>query len=88
MRMRFESLYRLLNIFEKLCDNFTTKIRKNLMSIRKQIIENLEKNEMKYLLHINLTLRFQRFCVIYCLKLTIHEKLNCVKIIFKDCCSI
>ena len=65
MKTRFESLYRLSSIFEELCDKFITRIRKNLMSIRKRIIENLKKNEMKYLLHINLTSRFQRFCVIY-----------------------
>ena len=88
MKTRFESLYRLSNIFEKLCDNFTTKIRKNLMSIRKRIIESLEESEMKYLLHANLTSRFQKFYATYCLELTTHEKLNCVKNIFKDCCSI
>ena len=88
MRTRSESLYRLSSIFEKLCDNFTTKIRKNLMSIRKRIIESLKENEMKYLLHVNLTFRFQRFCIIYCLEFTTHEELNCVKNIFKDCCSI
>ena len=54
MKTRFENLYRLSNIFEKLYDNFTTRIRKNLMSIRKQIIENLERNEMKYLLRVNI----------------------------------
>ena len=88
MKTRFESLHRLLNIFEKFCDNFTTKIRRNLMSIRKQIIESQEENELKYLLYVNLTFRFQKFYAIYCLEFTTHEELNCVKNIFKNCCSI
>ena len=46
------------------------------------------KNEMKYLLHANLTSRSQKLCAIYCSELTTHEKLNCVKNIFRNCCSI
>jgi hypothetical protein len=64
MKTRFENLYRLSNIFEKFCDNFTTKIQKNLMSIKKQIIENHEKNELKYLLHVN-TFSFSKILMLF-----------------------
>ena len=88
MKTRFESLHRLSNIFEKFRDNFTIEIQKNLMSVKKRIIENFKKNEMKYLLHVNLIFRFQKICVIYCSKFTTYEKLNRVKNIFRNCFSI
>ena len=81
MKTQFESLHRLSNIFKKLCNDFTTKIQRNLISIKKHIIENQEKKYIELF-------RFQKNCAIYCLKFTTHKKLNCVKNIFKNCCSI
>ena len=88
MKTRFENLHRLSNNFEKFCDNFITKIQKNLISIKKQIIENHEKNELKYLLHINTFSFLKILYIIYCLKFIMHKKLNYVKNIFNNCCSI
>ena len=38
--------------------------------------------------HVNITISCHQFRVVYCLEFTTHEKLNRVKNIFKNCCSI